>query len=535
MEVKKVLEQGKAVLGLELGSTRIKAVLIDEACKPIAMGSYEWENQLVEGVWTYDMEEVWKGIGSCYQKLKQEVKNKYGVTLKKLAAMGISGMMHGYLPFDQEGHQLAEFRTWRNTMTLEAAEALSELFSFQIPQRWSIAHLYQAILKGEEYVKNISYLTTLSGYVHWKLTGKKVMGIGEASGMFPINTEKKDYEEEMIHAFEDLERVKTYGWKLRDILPKVLVAGKCAGYLTKEGSLLLDSSGELEEGIPLCAPEGDAGTGMTATNAVAVGTGNVSAGTSIFAMVVLQKELSQVYEELDIVTTPAGDNVAMVHCNNGTTDLNAWVGLFEEFSKELGVTLTKDDLYELLYKKALEADHDCGGLLSYNFYSGEHIARVQEGRPLFLRRPDSKFTLANFMRNHLYSSMASLKIGLDILLKKEKVSVDCIYGHGGLFKTRGVAQRFLSAAFGAPVAVMETAGEGGPWGMALLASYMLKQKEGEGKSLSDYLEEQVFGEQPRLLLNATKEEQQGFETYMENYVALLPVERSAVQNRKEKE
>ena len=533
MKIKEAVEQGRTVLGLELGSTRIKAVLIDGSHQPIAMGSYEWENQLKEGIWTYDLEEAFKGIRQCYLELKQQVKDKYQVTLKRVSAMGISGMMHGYLPFDQKGNQLTEFRTWRNTMTLEAAQELSTLFSFQIPQRWSIAHLYQAMLNREDHVKDIAYLTTLAGYIHWKLTGQQVMGIGEASGMFPVDTKKKDYEERMIQSFEQLEKKKGYSWKLRDILPKVLVAGEDAGYLTKEGALFLDPEGDLEEGIPFCPPEGDAGTGMVATNAVEVGTGNVSAGTSIFAMVVLAGELSRVHEELDIVTTPAGDNVAMVHCNNGTSDLNAWVGLFEEFTKELGVSLTKDDLYELLYKKALEADEDCGGLLSYNFYSGEHIAKVQEGRPLFVRKPKAKFTLANFMRNHLYSSMASLKIGLDILLEEEKVSVDCIYGHGGLFKTKAVAQRFLSAAFGAPVAVMENATEGGPWGMALLASYMLNKKEDQ--SLSLFLNEQVFQHQPKLVLTATNEEKKGFEEYMRQYVLALPVERCAVENIKERE
>lgn len=522
-----LIESGNAVLGLELGSTRIKAVLIDEEYQTIATGSFEWENQLINGIWTYSMEDVWNGIQTCYKNLKDRVKEEYGIVLKKVRAIGISGMMHGYLPFDEEGNLLTEFRTWRNTMTQDAVKELSSLFAFNVPQRWSIAHLYQAILNGETHVEKINYLTTLAGYVHWKLTGRKVLGVGEASGMFPIDPLTKQYNREMMNKFSKLSKVKNYSWSIFDILPQVMVAGEYAGELTEEGATLLDPTGELKKGISFCPPEGDAGTGMVATNSVAVGTGNVSAGTSIFAMIVLEKNLEKVYEELDVVTTPSGDNVAMVHCNNCTTDLNAWVSLFEEFAGSCGIKMNTNKIYELLFQKALEGEEDAGGLLSYNFYSGEHIAKVNEGRPFFVRRPDSHFNLANFMRNHLYSCLASLKIGLDILTKEEKVSIDCIYGHGGLFKTKGVAQKFLSAAFGAPVAVLETAGEGGPWGMAVLASYMLEE---EGKdSLADYLKKTVFNKNSEVVLNADKKDREGFEQYMEAYKKLLSVEREISQ------
>lgn len=522
MNRKELLENGRAVLGLELGSTRIKAVLIDEEYQVIASGSYVWENQLIHGVWTYSLKEAWRGIQECYKELKSTVFDKYGVTLKSVKSMGVSGMMHGYLPFDKDGNQLSEFRTWRNTMTKQAVEELTPLFQFNIPQRWSIAHLYQAILKEEEHVEKIDFLTTLAGYVHWKLTGNKVIGIGEASGMFPIDPVRKQYNSEMIRQFSCLEKVKRYSWKPENILPKVLTAGENAGSLTREGALMLDPSGDLEEGIVFCPPEGDAGTGMVATNSVAVGTGNVSAGTSIFAMIVLKDNLTKVYEELDIVTTPAGDNVAMVHCNNCTTDLNAWVKLFGEFLQVMGLEASMDKIYERLFEISLKGEEDAGGLLSYNFYSGEHIAKVEEGRPLFVRRPDSDFTLANFMRNHLYSCIASLKIGLDILRKEENVIIDCIYGHGGLFKTKAVAQRYLSAAFQAPVAVMDTAAEGGPWGMAVLAAY--RSEKGKQESLSEYLEK-VFQNNSRIILEAAKEDIEGFEEYMKGYTKLLWTER----------
>jgi len=527
MGKKELLESGNAVLGLELGSTRIKAVLIDEAHHPIVSGGYEWENRLVNGIWTYDLQEAWKGVQACYQDLKKEVLNQYGVNLKKVKAIGISGMMHGYIPFNAKGELLVPFRTWCNTMTEEAVKELSEVFQFNVPQRWSIAHLYQAILSGEEHVSEISYLTTLAGYIHWQLTGLKVMGIGEASGMFPIDAVTKDYDTAMIEKFSHLEKVKVFPWKIKDILPKVLVAGESAGVLTEEGARLLDISGDLEAGIPMCPPEGDAGTGMVATNSVGVRTGNVSAGTSVFAMVVLENALKKVHEELDIVTTPAGDNVAMVHCNNCTTDLNAWVNLFGEFASCMGINVEKNELFGTLYRKALEGDKDCGGLVSYNFYSGEHIAKVNEGRPMFVRTPSANFNLANFMRSHLYASLSSLKIGLDILLKEEKVKVDRIYGHGGLFKTKGVAQGILAAAFNAPVAVMETAGEGGPWGMAILASYMVHKENSE--TLESFLNDKVFADSKGEVMEPVAEDVTGFEKYMEVYVNALEAERKAVE------
>lgn len=530
MENRELIKSGKAVLGLELGSTRIKAVLIDEAHNPIATGSYEWENQLVNGIWTYDLDEAWRGVQACYWELKKDIFNKYGVSLKKVKSIGISGMMHGYVPFNAEGKLLVPFRTWRNTMTEEAVKELSVLFNFNVPQRWSIAHLYQAILSGEEHVSEITYITTLAGYIHWKLTGQKVMGVGEASGMFPIDATTRDYDAVMLDKFSNLEKVKAMPWDIKDILPKVLVAGESAGVLTEEGTKLLDESGDLEPGIPMCPPEGDAGTGMVATNSVGVRTGNVSAGTSVFAMVVLEKALEKVHEELDIVTTPAGDNVAMVHCNNCTTDLNAWVKLFGEFASCMGVKISKDELYGTLYRKALEGDKDCGGLVAYNFYSGEHIARVNEGRPMFVRKPDANFNLANFMRSHLYASLSSLKIGLDILLKEEQVKVDRIYGHGGLFKTKGVAQGILAAAFDASVAVMETAGEGGPWGMAILASYMVNKEDNE--TLEDFLNNKVFADSKGDVTEPVAEDVAGFEEYMKLYVSALEAERKAVETIK---
>lgn len=532
MGKKELIEQGSAVLGIELGSTRIKAVLIDEAHNPIASGGYEWENQLVNGIWTYDLAEAWKGIQACYQDLKKDALNRYGVTLKKVASIGISGMMHGYIPFNKADELLVPFRTWRNTMTEEAVKELSEVFHFNVPQRWSIAHLYQAILSGEAHVPEISYMTTLAGYIHWKLTGEKVIGIGEASGMFPIDVESKDYDAEMINQFCQLEKVKDFSWNIKEILPKVLVAGEAAGVLTEEGAKLLDVSGELAAGIPMCPPEGDAGTGMVATNSVGVRTGNVSAGTSVFAMIVLEKALNSVHEELDIVTTPAGDNVAMVHCNNCTTDLNAWVNLFGEFASCMGLSVDKSELYEKLYRKALEGDKDCGGMAAYNFYSGEHIAKVNEGRPMFVRTPSANFNLANFMRTHLYASLASLKIGLNILLKEEQVKVDRIYGHGGLFKTKGVAQGILAAVFDAPVAVMETAGEGGPWGIAILASYMIHKEDGE--TLEAFLNNKVFADSKSEIMQPVEADVIGFENYMKVYVDVLEAERVAVETFKMK-
>ena len=516
-----MIDLKKTVLGIELGSTRIKAVLIDENHIPIASGDYEWENQLVNGIWTYSLEDVHTGIRTCFADLKADVKTRYGTELTTVGAIGVSAMMHGYLPFDKDGKQLAEFRTWRNTITGEAAEKLTALFAFNIPQRWSIAHLYQAILNGEEHVKDIAYLTTLAGYIHWRLTGEKQMGVGEASGMFPIDSSTLDYDENMVQKFNELT-----GLDLRTILPKVLPAGANAGTLTEEGALFLDPGGTLQPGIPAAPCEGDAGTGMTATNSVRVRTGNVSAGTSDFAMIVTDKELG-VHREIDMVTTPDGLPVAMVHCNNCTSDINAWVGLFWEFCGLMGIEKSKKELFIALFRKALNGDADCGGLMSYNYFSGEGVTDIDEGRPVFARMPNARFTLANFMRTHLLSALATLKIGLDILTQTEHVEIDRLYGHGGFFKTPEVGQRMLSAAVGAPVSVMETAGEGGPYGMALLAAYMLWKEEGE--SLPDYLDGKVFADAKASTLTATEEEIRGFNAFLNRYKSALPMERCAVE------
>ena len=514
-----MLNLSKTALGIELGSTRIKAVLIDERHIPVASGDFEWENQLVDGVWTYSMDAIHTGLQTCFARLRADVKDNYGVELTEVGAIGVSAMMHGYLPFDKDGRQLAGFRTWRNTITGEAAEKLTALFSFNIPQRWSIAHLYQAILNGEEHVKDIAYLTTLAGYIHWRLTGKKVMGVGEASGMFPIDSATCDYDEGMVQKFKTLT-----GIDLRDILPKVLPAGTNAGMLTEAGARFLDPSGTLRPRIPVAPCEGDAGTGMVATNSVRVRTGNVSAGTSDFAMIVTDKSLG-VHREIDMVTTPAGLPVAMVHCNNCTSDINAWVRLLGEFAEAIGAPQDKGTLFTLLFNKALEGDSDCGGLLSYNYFSGEGVTDLDEGRPIFARVPDASFTLANFMRTHLFSALATLKIGLDILTATEQVRIDKLYGHGGFFKTPGVGQRMLSAAVGAPVSVMETAGEGGPYGMALLAAYRIWKDEGE--MLEDYLDNKVFAEASSSTLLADAQDIEGFRTFLARYCRAFPVEREA--------
>lgn len=526
MDVKNLLEEGKGILGIEFGSTRIKAVLIDEKGTPLASGSHEWENRLTDGIWTYTLDDIWSGLADCYADLASDVKKKYDVVLKKFASIGFSAMMHGYLAFDKEGELLVPFRTWRNTITEEAAAKLTEVFQYNIPQRWSIAHLYQAILKKEEHVAKIDFLTTLAGYVHWKLTGEKVLGVGDASGMFPIDCKSGNYDQNMIRKFDELTEPCGYGWKLSDILPKVLSAGENAGTLTPEGAKLLDVSGNLEAGILLCPPEGDAGTGMVATNSVGVRTGNVSAGTSVFAMVVLEKELSKVYPEIDLVTTPDGALVAMVHCNNCTSDLNAWVNLFDEFAKSIGAAIDKNQLFSVLYHKALEGDADCGGLISYNYFSGEPVTGFDEGAPLFVRKADQTFNLANFMRTHLYSSLAALKAGLDLLFKEEDVKVDEMFGHGGLFKTKGVGQRIAAAAMNTPVSVMETAGEGGAWGIALLASYMQNKEEGE--ELQDFLNHKIFAGQKGEKLLPVKEDVEGFDQFMVRYKKGLAIEHAAV-------
>jgi len=530
MNAKQVIESGKAILGIELGSTRIKAVLIDEDNKPIAQGSHTWENKLVDGLWTYSTEAVWNGLQDCYANLRKEVKTQFGIEIENLAAIGISAMMHGYLPFNKQGDLLVPFRTWRNTNTGEAAKVLSQLFVYNIPLRWSISHIYQAILNNEGHIKDISFFTTLAGYIHWQLTGKKVLGIGDASGMIPVNPDTKNYHEDMVKKFDELIAPKNLGWKLLDILPDVLVAGDDAGALTEEGALRLDPSGHLKKGIPFCPPEGDAGTGMAATNAVKQRTGNVSAGTSSFSMIVLEKELSKPYEPIDIVTTPDGSLVGMVHCNNCTSDINAWAGLFKEYQELLGVPVDMGTVYEKLFNKALEGDADCGGLIAYNYVSGEPVTGFAEGRPLFMRSATDKFNLANFMRAQLYAAIGVLKIGNDILLKEEQVKIDRITGHGGYFKTKGVGQRMLAAALGSPISVMETAGEGGAWGIALLASYMMHRTPQQ--TLADFLDTQVFAGNAGVEVSPTKEDIEGFNAYIENYKRALPVEEAAVKFKK---
>ncbi len=516
----------KTYLGIELGSTRIKAVLVGPDMKSIAAGAHEWENRLENGYWTYSMDAVWAGIQESYRKMAEDFQAKTGEGLSSIDAIGFSAMMHGYMAFDRGGELLTPFRTWRNTTTGSAAAELTELFGFNIPQRWSIAHLYQAMLNGEEHVKDIDYLTTLAGYIHWKLTGRRVLGVGEASGMFPIDSEKNDFDTGMIAKFD--EKAAEYPWSLRNILPEVLTAGQEAGTLTPEGAKLLDPTGKLQPGIPFCPPEGDAGTGMVATNSVAVRTGNVSAGTSVFAMIVLEKALSKCYPEIDMVTTPTGKPVAMVHCNSCTSDLDAWVDLFGQFAALIGADVSKTALYSTLYQHAMTGAADCNGLVAYNYFAGEPITGLDEGRPLFVRNPGG-MSLADFIRAHLYSSVATLKLGLDILFRQEHVALDSLLGHGGLFKTP-VGQRVMAAAVGVPVTVMETAGEGGPYGMALLAAYMRCRSGGE--ILEDFLKDRVFSDAPSVTIASTQEELDGFNAYMARYTAGLAMERAAVNTLK---
>ena len=530
MSAKTIIESGKAILGIEFGSTRIKAVLIDTDNNPIAQGSFEWENQLVDGLWTYSIDTIWKGLQDCYADLRKNVKAEYDCEIKQLAAIGISAMMHGYMAFDKEQNILVPFRTWRNTNTAKAAAELSELFHFNIPLRWSISHVYQAILNGEEHVGKIDFLTTLAGYIHWQLTGKKVLGVGDASGMLPIDSNTNNYDAEMVAKFDNLIAPKNLGWKILDILPEVLNAGEDAGALTAEGAKKLDPSGTLQAGAPLCPPEGDAGTGMVATNAVRQRTGNVSAGTSSFSMIVLEKALSKPYEVIDMVTTPDGSPVAMVHCNNCTSDLNAWVNLFKQYQELLGVKVDMNEVFGKLYNHALEGDADCGGLIAYNYISGEPVTGLAEGRPMFVRSANDKFNLANFMRANLYASVAVLKIGNDVLFKDEKVQVDRITGHGGLFKTKGVGQRILAAAINSPISVMETAGEGGAWGIALLAGYLVNNVE--KLNLADYLDQKVFAGNTGVEIAPTAEDVAGFDAYIETYKAGLAIEQAAVANKK---
>lgn len=528
MDAAKCIENGLSFLGIEFGSTRIKAVVIDEEHRPIAEGAHEWENRYENGVWTYSLEDIRTGLQDCYADLKRNIREKYGVTVKRFAAIGFSAMMHGYMVFDKNGELMVPFRTWRNTITGEAAEKLTAELKYNIPQRWSIAHLYQAILNNEEHIGKIDFLSTLAVYIHYIMTGKRVAGVGEASGMFPIDIATGDYNREMVAKFDALIADRKLGWKLTDILPKVLKAGESAGTLTVEGARFLDPDGDLETGILLCPPEGDAGTGMVATNSVAQRTGNVSAGTSIFAMVVLEKEFSKVYPIIDLVTTPDGSLVGMVHCNNCTSDINAWVNILAEAITANGGTVDRGALYVTLFNKALEGDPDCGGLVSYNYLSGESVTGLDAGRPMFVRTPDAAFTLANFMRTHIYSAFATLKTGCDVMLKDEGVKVDTLYGHGGIFKTKGVAQGILAAALNSPVSVMETAGEGGAWGMAILAAYAAKKADGE--SLQDYLNTKVFAGMKGETVRPEQKLVEGFDRFEAAYLKGIAAEKAAVEN-----
>lgn len=517
---------GSECLGIEFGSTRIKAILIDDEFNVLATGSHDWENKLVEGYWTYSIEDIWHGLQAAYKSLNDECENKFSSKITSLSAIGFSAMMHGYLAFDKDDNLLVPFRTWRNTTTAQAARELTKVFNFNIPQRWSIAHLYQAILNNEEHVKNISYITTLAGYVHYKLSGKKTVGIGDASGMFPIDSDINDYNQEMLEKFSNLETVKQFDWNIKDILPKVLLAGENAGTLTENGAKLLDPSGTLKAGALMCPAEGDAGTGMVATNSVAQRTGNISAGTSIFSMIVLEKQLSRVYEEIDMVTTPTGKPVAMVHCNNCCTDLDYWVKLFIEFSSLSGNNLTKGEIYDLLYNEALKGDSDCGKIVSINYFSGEPVTGFSQGRPMVLRSENSNFNLANFMRTHIYSAIATLKIGMEIL-EEENVDIDKLMGHGGLFKTKYVGQKLMAGAMKTPVSVLSTAGEGGAWGIAVLASYA---KDNFSLSLEEFLDKKVFSKYEISTIEPDINDVNGFEKYMTLYKKSLAVEKSAVEN-----
>ncbi|WP_046212431.1 xylulokinase [Paenibacillus wulumuqiensis] len=527
VDMKEAITAGATSLGIEFGSTRIKAVLINQNFETIASGSYEWENQLKGGFWTYDQETIIDGMQTAYRKMKQSVLEQYGITLQTVGSIGFSAMMHGYVALDNSGELLVPFRTWRNATTGAAAKELTKLFQFNIPERWSIAHLYQAILNEETHVSQLSSITTLAGYIHWRMTGNHAIGIGDASGMFPIEETSHNYHPSMIQQFDEHIAGKGYPWKVEDLLPKVYRAGEQAGTLNAEGAKLLDPDGDLQTGIPLCPPEGDAGTGMVATNSVRKRTGNISVGTSVFAMIVLEKELSKVYPEIDMVTTPDGSPVGMVHANNCSSDINAWLGLFLEFSEAMGYGSDKEKLFGVLFNKALEADPDGGGLLSYGYYSGENITGMEKGRPLFVRSPESKFNLANFMRTHLFTAFGALRIGMDILTN-EKVQIDSVLAHGGLFKTPLVGQRIVSAALNVPVAVMSTAGEGGAWGMALLASYMINKDTEE--SLDVFLEQKVFHDVEGEEVTPDDTDVHGFEIFLERYRQGLAIEQAAIDH-----
>jgi sugar (pentulose or hexulose) kinase len=528
VKIKQAITMGETSLGIEFGSTRIKAVLIDHRFKTIASGSFEWENRLENGFWTYSLVDIITGLQAAYSEMKQEVERNYGITIRTIGSIGISAMMHGYMAFDKTGELLVPFRTWRNATTSVAARKLTEKFQFNIPERWSIAHLYQAILNEEKHLPRIDFMTTLAGYIHWLLTGNKAIGIGDASGMFPIDEVTHDYNESMVKQFDEQIAPNGYPWNLREILPKVCTAGEHAGELTEIGAKILDRSQNLQPGIPICPPEGDAGTGMVATNSVRKRTGNVSVGTSVFAMIVLEKELSKVYPQIDLVTTPNGSPVAMVHANNCSSDINAWLGLFREFSEAMGQKVETDKLFEVMLNKALEADPDGGGLLSYGYYSGENITGLEQGRPLFVRTPESHFNLANFMRTHLFTAFGALKIGMDILTKEEHVAIDSILAHGGLFKTPVVGQKIMAAAMNVPVSVMATAGEGGAWGMSILASYMMNKDQKE--SLEDFLDKKVFKEIDSQEIYPDRFDVKGFEAFIERYKKGLVIEQAAVES-----
>jgi sugar (pentulose or hexulose) kinase len=528
IEVRQAIADGRTALGIELGSTRIKAVLIGPDHSAIAVGGFDWENQFIDRLWTYSLDAVWAGLQHSYAALAADVQRRYDVELEAVGAVGVSAMMHGYLAFDAAGELLVPFRTWRNTNTGEAAERLSSAFGHNIPHRWSVAHLYQAILDREPHVAQVAHLTTLAGYVHWQLTGRQELGIGDASGVFPIDIAARNYDGEMVERFDQLAAEAGVELSLARLLPKVRVAGERGAELTAAGAQLLDPTGRLRPGSPMCPPEGDAGTGMVATNSVAPRTGNVSAGTSIFAMVVLERELSRVHPELDLVTTPAGELVAMVHCNNGASELNAWVGLFAEFAEAIGSDADRSAIFETLFRSALDGDPDGGGLLAYNYLSGEPITGLDEGRPLFLRAPGGKFTLGNFMRTHLFASLATLRIGMDVLQKAEDVRLDRMFAHGGLFRTEGVAQGFLAAAINTPVTVGDLAGEGGAWGAAVLAAYLAARTPGQG--LDDFLATRVFADMELRTVDPRPSDVAGFEAFIERYVAALPVEKAAVEH-----
>ena len=522
-----LIGSGKAILGIELGSTRIKASLIAPDTTPLASGSHAWENRLRGGIWTYDLDDVWAGLADCYASLVDDVRARYAVELETVAAMGVSGMMHGYLALDADGSLLAPFRTWRNNITGAACAELTPLLAFAVPQRFTIAHLYQSILDEQAHVPRIAHLTTLAGYVHWKLTGERIVGAGEASGMFPIDASGGDWDAERMATFDALIAPRQLGWTLRDVLPAVRVAGRPAGRLTAEGARLLDPSGRLAAGVPLCPPEGDAGTGMVATNAVRPRSGNVSAGTSVFAMIVLDRSLARVHPEIDIVATPDGRSVAMAHSNNGSSDLDAWIALFGQVAEALGVGATAADLYGKLLPLATQADPDAGGLLAVNYVSGEHMTGFTEGRPLFARDQRSRFTLANFVRAQYFASLCAMRTGIDILTEQEGVVVEEIRGHGGFFKGGDTGQRMMAAALNVPVSIPATAGEGGAWGIAVLAGFMLR--EDANQALPDYLDERIAASIGRPVLPDPRDVA-GFETFFARHRAGLAIEREAVKS-----